>query len=62
MIFFFSGRPRALLQYQTNLTMWSFASEPEFANHTRAIGAGAIASSFSARSMAGMFERWKKVW
>ena len=42
--------------------MWSFASEPEFANHTRAIGTGAESSSLSARSIVGMVERWKKVW
>ena len=42
--------------------MWSFASEPELANHTRAIGTGAVSSNRSARSMVGMFERWKNVW
>ena len=41
MIFFFSGRPTALLKYQTILMALSFASEPELAKNTLLIGTGA---------------------
>ena len=36
----------------------SLASEPELANHTRDIGTGAIASSFSASSIACGWLLW----
>ena len=41
MIFFFFGRPSALLKYQTILMAESFASEPELAKNTLLIGTGA---------------------
>ena len=55
MIFFFCGRPSALLMYQASLMAVSFASEPELANSTRLMPAGAIRISRSASSalMAG---------
>ena len=63
-IFFFRGRPSALLRYQTNLTWLSFASEPELQKNTLEIGTGAISLSFSASSMAGSWlrpvNRWAK--
>ncbi len=53
MIFFFSGRPMALLKYQTILIAVSFASEPELAKNTLLIGTGARSISISARSIIG---------
>ena len=41
MIFFLRGRPSALLTYHASLIAVSFASEPEFANNTLPIPAGA---------------------
>ncbi len=37
----------------------SLASEPEHWKMTRAIGTGAISSSFSASWIAGSLERWR---
>ena len=42
--------------------MWSFASDPELANHTFDISTGIMASRRSARSIDGIEERWKKAW
>lgn len=53
MIFFFCGRPIALLKYQISLTAVSLASDPEFAKNTFDIGTGAIEISFSASRMEG---------
>ena len=53
MIFFFDGRPTALLKYQTILTTLSLASDPELAKNTLLIGTGARASSISASSIIG---------
>ena len=53
MIFFFFGRPSALLKYQTSLIWVSLASEPELPKNTLEIGTGAISFSFSASSIAG---------
>jgi hypothetical protein len=57
MIFFFCGRPTALLTYHASLIAASFASDPEFANSTLAMPAGAIPISRSASSalIAGTF-------
>ena len=60
MIFFFFGRPSALLMYQTSLTWVSFASEPEAVKNTFDIGTGAISFSFSASSIAGSWLRPEK--
>jgi hypothetical protein len=54
-IFFFSGRPRTLLQYQTNLMFVSLASDPLFPKNTRAIGTGADVTSFSANNVETSF-------
>ena len=62
MIFFFCGRPSALFMYQTILMTVSLASEPELAKNTFDISTGAICFSFSARSIAGSWERWLKAW
>ena len=51
MIFFFCGRPSALLMYHASFTAVSFASEPEFANRTRPIPAGAMRINRSASSV-----------
>ncbi len=51
MIFFFRGRPSALFTYQTSFTAVSFASEPEFANNTLPMPAGAIPINRSASSV-----------
>ena len=51
MIFFFCGRPNALLMYQASLIAVSFASDPEFANSTRAMPAGAMPINRSASSV-----------
>ena len=51
MIFFFCGRPSALLMYQTSFMAVSFASDPEFANSTLAMPGGAIRTSRSASSV-----------
>ena len=56
-IFFFFGRPSALLRYHTSLTWVSFASEPELQKNTFEIGTGAISLSFSASSIAGSWLR-----
>ena len=57
MIFFFSGRPRALLKNQTILTTVSAASEPELAKKTFDIGSGASFRIRSASSIAGEWLR-----
>src|SRR5215831_6876903 len=57
MIFFFCGRPSALLRYQMSLTCVSLASEPELQKNTFEIGTGAISLSFSASSIAGSWLR-----
>ena len=62
MIFFFSGRPRALLMYHIILTAVSFASEPELAKKTLDIGTGTRALSFSANSTTGSADLLKKLW
>ncbi len=56
------GRPSALFMYHTILTTVSLASEPELAKNTFDISTGAIIFSFSARLMAGSWERWLKAW
>ena len=62
MIFFFSGLPRRLLKYHTSFTTVSLASEPELQKKARLMPGGAIASSRSARSMAGSLEVDRKAW
>ena len=52
MIFFFCGRPSALLTYHTSLIAVSFASDPEFANSALPMPAGAMRISRSASSVA----------
>ena len=59
-IFFLSGRPSALFMYHTIFTTVSLASEPELAKNTFDISTGAIDFSFSARLIAGSWERWLK--
>ena len=61
-IFFFCGRPSALFMYHTIFTTVSLASEPELAKNTFDISTGAIDFSFSARLIAGSWERWLKAW
>jgi hypothetical protein len=51
MIFFFCGRPSALLTYQASLIAVSFASDPEFANSAFAMPAGAMPINRSASSV-----------
>ena len=51
MIFFFCGRPSALLMYQASLIAVSFASDPEFANSTLVMPAGAMPINRSASSV-----------
>ena len=46
--------------YHTILTTVSLASEPELAKNTFDISTGAIDFSFSARLIAGSWERWLK--
>ena len=62
MIFFLQGRPSALLAYQTSLTAVSLASEPKLVKKTLLICPGAIATSRSARSIAGSFDLWANEW
>ena len=62
MIFFFFGRPRALLKYQTILMAVSFASEPELAKNALLIGTGARAISISASSIIGSCDLAAKEW
>ncbi len=62
MIFFFAGLPRRLLYSQISLSWVSFASEPELAKKTRAIGAGASSRSFAASKTAGSFAAPAKPW
>ncbi len=66
MIFFFAGRPTALLKYQIIFTAVSFASEPELAKNTLLIGPedewGARSISISASSICGAWERPVKPW
>ena len=57
MIFFFSGRPTALLKNQTIFTTVSAASEPELAKNTFDIGTGASLRIRSASSIAGEWLR-----
>ena len=51
MIFFWFGRPSALLMYQANFTWVSLASDPDEVKNTFEIGIGAISLSFSASSI-----------
>ena len=60
MIFFFSGRLRALFMYQISLIAVSMASEPELVKNTFDIGTGAMASSRSARAIWGSWLFWPK--
>ena len=62
MIFFFSGRPTALLKYQIILIAESLASEPELAKKTRLIGTGARSISISASSIIGACDLALKPW
>ena len=62
MIFFFAGRPMALLKYQMILMALSFASDPELAKNTLLIGTGARSISISARSIIGSCDLAVKEW
>ena len=61
MIFFFFGRPSALLRYQTSLTTVSLASEPELVKNALDIGTGASATSRSASSIVTSAAMWLKL-